>query len=107
MYEQKLPKSQIYVGSVHKYHKFYSQLTWPFYGFNSTVWAKTSKILFVREFSAQVSQMVFSAPLTVLRFSTTVRGETSKISYLLEFSAEVSEIVFSAYLTILQLFITL
>ena len=35
--------------------------------FITTVWDKTSKILFLRQFSAQVSQMVFSAPLTVLR----------------------------------------
>ena len=54
----------------------------------TTVWAKTSKISYLCEFSAQVSQIVFSAHLTVLRFITTVWGKTSKISFLREFSAQ-------------------
>ena len=69
----------------------------------TTVWAKTSKISNLREFSAQVSQIVlFSAHLTVLRFITTVWGKTSKILFLREFSAQVSQMVFSAPLTVLR-----
>ena len=55
------------------------------------------------ELSAQVSQIVYSAHLTVLRLFTTVWAKTSKSTYLREFSAQVSQIVFSAYLTVLRL----
>ena len=55
----------------------------------TTVWSKTSKISYLREFSAQVSQIVFWVHLTVLRLLTTIWGKTSKISYLYEFSAKV------------------
>ena len=64
---------------------------------------KNFKILYLRKFTAQVSQIVFWAHLTVLRLITSVWGKTSKISYLREFSAQVSQIVFSANLTILRL----
>ena len=64
-------------------------------GLIPTVWGKISKISYLREFSAQVSQIVFLAHLTVLRFIITVWRKTSKISYLREFSAKVSQIVFS------------
>ena len=57
----------------------------------------------ISEFSVEVSQIVFSAHLTVLRLVTTVRVKTSKISYLREFSPQVSQIVFSAHLTVLRL----
>ena len=67
---------------------------------------KNLKNLNLREFSAQVSQLVFSDRLTVLRLLTTVWGKTSKISYLREFSAQVSQIVFLADLTVLRLVIT-
>ena len=69
----------------------------------TSVWDKTSKILYLREFSAQVSQIVFSANLTILRLHTTVWSKTSKISYLREFSEQVSQIVFWVHLTVLRL----
>ena len=59
------------------------------------------------ELSAQVSQIVYSAHLTVLRLITTVWAKTSKISYLREFSAQVWQIVFSAYLTVLRVLTSL
>ena len=40
--------------------------------FPHTVWSKTSKVSYLREFSAQVSQIVFWVHLTVLRLITTV-----------------------------------
>ena len=52
---------------------------------------------YLREFSAQVSQIVFLAYLTVLRFITTVWPEMSESSNLRDFSVQVSQIVFSAY----------
>ena len=48
----------------------------------------------LRHFSAQVSQIVFLAHLTVLRFITTVWPEMSENSYLHQFSAQVSQIFF-------------
>ena len=57
--------------------------------------------------SAQVSQIVFFAYLTILRFITTVWPEMSENSLLRTFSAQVSQIVFLAYLTfygLLQLY---
>ena len=45
-------------------------------------------------FSAQVSQIVFFAYLTVLRLITTVWPEMSENSYILHFSPQVSDIVF-------------
>ena len=61
---------------------------------------------FLHHFSAQVSQIVFFAYLTVLRFITTVWPEMSENSYLRHFSAQVSQIFFLAYLTILRLITT-
>ena len=49
---------------------------------------------FLRDFSAQVSQIDFLAYLTVLRLITTVWPEMSENSYLRHFSAQVSQIVF-------------
>ena len=56
---------------------------------------------YLRDFSAQVSQIVFLAFLTVLRLITTVWPEMSETSCLRHFSAQVSQIVFLAYLTVL------
>ena len=58
---------------------------------------------YLRDFSAQVSQIVFVAYLTVLRLITTVWPEMSETSYLRDFSAKVSQIVFLAYLTVVRL----
>ena len=58
---------------------------------------------FLRKFCALMSQIVFSADLTVLRLITTVLAETSKNSFFREFVARVSEIVFLADLTVLRL----
>ena len=45
---------------------------------------------YLRHFSAQVSQIVFSPYLTVLNLITTVWPEMSENSYIRDFSAEVS-----------------
>ena len=55
---------------------------------------------YLREFSAQVSQIVFLADLTVWWLITTVSAKMSENSYLLKFSAQVSQIVFLADLTV-------
>ena len=55
---------------------------------------------YLRHFSAQVSQSVFLADLTVLLLITTVWPEMSENSYLRHFSAQVSQIVFFAYFTL-------
>ena len=52
---------------------------------------------YIRDFSAQVSQIVFLAYLTVLRLVTTVWPEMWENSYLHHFSAQVSQSVFLAY----------
>ena len=59
---------------------------------------------FLRQLSAQVSQSVFLAYLTVLRLITIVWPEMSENSYIRDFSAQVSQIVFLVYLTVLRLF---
>ena len=46
---------------MHKYHKCCSELIWLFYGLLQQLWGKTSIISYLRDFSAQVSQFVFSA----------------------------------------------
>ena len=53
----------------------------------TTVWAITSEISNLQEFSAQERQIVLSAHLIVLRIITTVSAKFSKISYLREFKA--------------------
>ena len=55
---------------------------------------------YLREFCAQVSQIVFFADLTVLRLITTVWAEISRNSNLRNFCAQVSKIVFQADLTV-------
>ena len=61
---------------------------------------------YLREFYAQISQIVFLADLTVFRLITTVREKMSQNSYLREFCVQVSQIVFLADLTVLRLFTT-
>ena len=94
---------------------------WPFYGLLQLYDLKCQKTHYLRHFSAQVSQIVFFAYLTVLRLlqlydlqkthisTISVHNnslicwqlyEMSENSYLRHFSAQVSEIVFFAYLTI-------
>ena len=58
---------------------------------------------YLREFCAQVSQIVFLADLTFLRLITTVWKKLSPNSYLPEFCAQVSQIVLLADLTVLRL----
>ena len=60
-----------------------------------------SEISYLREFCAQVSQIVFLADLTVLRLFTTVWAKMSQNSYLHEFCAHVTQIVFLADMTVL------
>ena len=62
---------------------------------------------YFRHFSAQVSQIVFLAFLTILRLIATVWPEMSENSFLHYFSAQVTQIVFFAYLTVLRLITTL
>ena len=56
-----------------------------------------------RDFSAQVSQIVFLNYLTVLRFITTLSPQMSQNRYLRDSSVQVSQILFLAYLTVLPL----
>ena len=84
------------MSSLHKYNKLCSELIWPFYGLLQLYEDKLQTFSYLREFSAQVSQIVFSAHLTVLGLVPTVLGKISKISYLRKFSAQVSQIVFSS-----------
>ena len=106
LYDLKCQKTHIFAISVHKYHKslFLPYLT--VLRFITTVWPQMSENSYLRDFSAQVSQIVFLAYLTVLRLITTVWPEMSENSYLHNFSAQVSQTVFLAYLTVLQLITT-
>ena len=61
---------------------------------------------YLREFCAQVSQIVFLDDLTVLRFIKTVWVKKLQNSYLRKFCAQVSLIVFLAYITVLRLVTT-
>ena len=66
-----------------------------------------SKNSYLRHFSAQVSQIVYIAYLTILCLITTVWPEMSKNSYLLHFSAQLSQIMFLAiwpFYVLLQLY---
>ena len=54
------------VSWVHRYHKSCSQADLTVLVI-TIVWTKTSKMSYIREFSVEVSQIVFSAHLTVLR----------------------------------------
>ena len=72
----------------------------------STVWPEMWENSYLQHFSAQVSQSVFLAYLTVLRVSTPVKPKMSENSYFRHFSAQVSQSVFLAYLTVLRLITT-
>ena len=63
---------------VQKYHKSCSELIWPFYGLLQQLWGKTSIILYLRDFSAQVSQIVFSAHFNRLPASYNCMSEKFK-----------------------------
>ena len=100
----KCQKTHISAISVHKYHKSCSSLISPFNGLLQHYDLKFSENSYLRYFSAQVSQIVFLAYLTVLRLFTTVITtvwpEMSENLYLRHFSTQVSHIVLSAYLTV-------
>ena len=68
--------------------------------------AKMSQNSYLREYCAQVSQIVFLADFTVLGLFTTAWGKLSQNSFLHEFCAQVSQIVFVADLIVLRLFTT-
>ena len=85
LYDLKCQKTHISTISVHKYHKSCSYFIWPFYSLIKTVWPEMSENSYIRDFSAQVSQIVFLSYLTVLRFITTVWPEMSENSYLRHF----------------------
>ena len=55
---------------------------------------------YLREFCAQVSQIVFLADLTVLRLITTVWVKKLQNSFFREFCAQVSKIVYLAHLNV-------
>ena len=74
-----------------------------FYGLLLLYAKKNSQNSYLREFCAQVSQIVFLADLTILRPITTVWAKMSPNSYLREFCAQISQIVFLADLTVLLL----
>ena len=78
-------KPHITTISVHKYHKSCSSFIWPFYSLLQHVWLKKSENSYLRHFSAQVSQIVFLAYLTILRFITTVWLEMLENSHLHHF----------------------
>ena len=59
---------------------------------------------YLRDFSAQLSQILFLASLTALPLITTVWVEISENSYLCDFSAQVLQTVISVSLTVLRLF---
>ena len=61
---------------------------------------------YLRDFSAQVSQIVLLAYLIVLRFITSLWPEISENFYLRDFNAQVSQIVFLACLIVLRLITT-
>ena len=56
---------------------------------------------YLRDFSGQISQIVFLAYLTALRPITTLWPDISEKAYLRDFCAQVSQIIFLAYLTVL------
>ena len=55
---------------------------------------------YLREFCAQISQIVFLADLTVLRLITTVWVKKLQNSSFREFCAQVSKIVYLAHLNV-------
>ena len=61
---------------------------------------------YIRELSAQVTQTVFLADMTVSRLITTVWAKISENSNLRDFGAQVPQIVFLADLTVLRLITT-
>ena len=91
---------------MHKYHKSSFSPISLFIGLLQHYDLKFSENSYHRHFSAQVSQIVFLACLTVLRLFTTVWPKMSENSYLRHFSAQVSQIVFLIYLKILRLITT-
>ena len=70
-------------------------------GLFPTAWSKSSKISYLREFSAQVSQIVFLAHLTVLRFFITNEKKLQKsyisISSLHKYRKCCSELIWPFY----------
>ena len=64
-----------------------------------------SRNSYLREFCAQVSQIVFQADLTVLRLIRIVSAKCHK-THITAISAQVSKIVFLADLTVLRVITT-
>ena len=64
---------------MHRYHKSCSQADLTVLRVITIVRTKTSKMSYISEFSVEVSQIVFSAHLTVLWLIRTACGKTSKI----------------------------
>ena len=61
---------------------------------------------YLREFRAQLSQIVFLSDLTVLRLNTTVWAKMSQNSYFRYFCPQESQIEFLTDLTVLRLITT-
>ena len=87
-------------------HKYQNSCFWAYFNGSrliTTIWLEMSENSYFRDFSAQVSHIVFFSLFDrFYGFSTTVWPEMSENSYLRHFSAQVSQIVFLAYLTALQ-----
>ena len=88
---------------MHKYHKSWSSLIWPFYGFLQLYDLNCQKTHISVPSVHKYHKSVFLAYLTILRLNTTVWLEISENSYIHHFSAQVSQIVFFVYLTVLRL----
>ena len=99
-------KLYISASSVHNYHKSCSLLIWPFYGLLQQYEIEMSQNWNLCQFSAQVSQNVLLADLTVLQLITTVWAKMSQNSCLGEFCVQASEFVFLVDLTFLRLITT-
>ena len=94
LYEEKLQKSHISGSSVHKYHKSCSELHLTVLRLITTVWGKTSKISYLREFSAQVSQIGVLSSFDRFRAYSNCMRLNFKKSHISMFTAQVSQIVF-------------
>ena len=84
--EAKCQKNHISASSVHKYHKSYSYLIWPFYDLLLLYEQKITQNFYLHEFCAQVSQIVFLADLTVLLLISTVWIKKSHKTHILAIS---------------------
>ena len=91
LYDLKCQKTHISAISVHKYHKSFFVAYLTVLRLITTLWRELSENSYLRDFSAQVSQIVFLAYLTFLRLDLT---ENCMISV----ESQISEIWLLRYL---------